>query len=103
MARKIKNPEKYIKRLKQELAEAWQVAENWRQEMIRERGKTQVVWSNFTDSQSCTSSRLGGFRAGNTVLITGTVTKVEETFDPACNNRWSKIEYIVKETRIKDK
>lgn len=102
MARKIKNPEKYIKGLKQQLAKAWQAAENWRQDGIKEKGRLEVMWSGFTDSQSCNSKRLGGFRAGNEVIIVGTVTKVEEIFDPACNNRSSKIEYIVKETRKKE-
>lgn len=102
MARKIKNPEKYIERLKRERDQAWEMANAYRDDWIQEKGKLEIVWPNFTDSQSCDSKRLGGFRAGNTVLIVGTVIKVEETFDPACNNRSSKIEYIVKETRKKD-
>lgn len=99
---KIKNPEKHIERLKKERDEGWKAAEDYRQDWIREQGKRAVVWSNATHSQSCESKNLGGFRAGDTVLIIGTVTKVEETFNPKCNNQSSRIEYIVNETRIKN-
>lgn len=99
---KIKNPEKYIEKLKGQLAEARRLTKERYQDWINEKGLLQVSWAGFTDSQTCGNKNLGSFRAGDTVLIVGTVTKVEETFDPKCNNRSSRIEYIVNETRKKD-
>ena len=102
MAKKIKNPEKYIERLRGQLQKAESRAREYFNELIQVRGKLQVVWQPHFNQQSCDSNKLGSFRAGDTILIVGTVTKVEETFDPKCNNRSSCIGYIVRETRRRE-
>lgn len=77
--KKIKNPEKYIRKLKAEITrlEIW--IEDGRRRERQYAGNCIVSWSpGELDMEECASQNLGGFRVGDYVAVVGKVKEVHE-------------------------
>lgn len=79
MPKKIKNPLKYIHKLKIEIA---RLKERIYDEQKRRRqyaGYCVVNWADGEpDKEECSSQKLGDFRVGDCVAITGRILEVHE-------------------------
>ncbi len=75
---KYKNPDRYIERLKNELTCTQRIA----RENLERMGQTLFDYTDDTVLKlSTSSSRLGSFRAGDTVILLGCVKKITEEHD----------------------
>lgn len=79
MAKKIKNPGKYIQRLKAQL----QCLKYKYHEEIRRKhayaGTCMVNWSSHVETEeTCTGRDLGAFRVGDFVAVVGRILEVHE-------------------------
>ena len=88
--KKIKNPERYIQRLKNRIEYLEHLYERQRQEASELRGKS--LW-RFADETDITRNFdwLPDLRPGQRVVIRGMAIKRQESFNPACQNEKSEI------------
>ena len=81
MAKKIKNPEKYIKSLKDKVKRLKHVIELNRQRFDEYRGRIIVSWAGGTeDRHDCYSNELGEFRLNDDVVVVGRIIEVTESY-----------------------
>ncbi len=98
--KKIKDPEKYIGRLKSEIKRLDGRLFRVGLENQALRGNVIVNWNPHEKQQTCAGDyALGCFRPGEKVVIIGRVTKSFTEIDEDCGNKRSGITYKVLETR----
>lgn len=79
MSKKIKNPEKYIRKLKLRIRKLERNI--WDELQVRRRyaGTCYVGWADQVETkETCLSQGLGAFRVGNYVAVVGKVVEVHE-------------------------
>ena len=98
--RKIKDPEKYIKRLKNEIEKLNDRFSRAKLQIQTSRGDTMIIWSPYEREQTCSGSYgLGRFIPGEKIAIIGRVVRSFAEIDEKCGNKRSGITYKVLETR----
>jgi len=102
MKKKIKNPEKFIKKLKDQIEDLERYNGILRRERDRARGVAFVTWRPHEASQSTLDWSLATINPGQKIAIIGRVKKVEKSMNLTCANRGSQIIYEVLETRKVD-
>lgn len=79
MPKKIKNPERYIHKLKAEIVRLKIWREDERRRTRQYAGSCMVSWSvGALDTEECHSQHLGSFRVGDYVAVVGKVKEVHE-------------------------
>lgn len=77
--KKIKNPEKYIQKLKAEIYRLNIRLEDERHRKRQYAGTCIVNWSSTVETtEDCSGQGLGAFRVGNYVAVIGKVVEVHE-------------------------
>lgn len=79
MPKKIKNPEKYIHKLKLGIAKLKERIYDEQKRRQRYKGICMVTWAaSVQGEEECSSQSLGAFRVGDLVVVTGRVLEVHE-------------------------
>ena len=83
MAKKIKNPERYIGRLKSRIKQLEEWLDDSEAEVSKYGGTTEVVWAKgIIDKNSVSESiNLGNFKLNDYVVVVGKVTKVKQWYN----------------------
>lgn len=99
MARKYKNPEKYIDRLKAQLKRMDEWGSDWRDRCLAAQGKLLMDWEPHEKEQNCTDY-FKDVLPGERVAIIGIVKAVENKIDLSCKNKHGRLVIQVEETRL---
>lgn len=98
--KKIKNPEKYIKSLKVRINDLEHLNDNLREDWRKAQGKIVTTWTGYEGEQGTIHSfSLAVLRPGDRIAIICKIKKVKSWIEEGCNNKGSRINYDVLETR----
>lgn len=96
--KKIKNPEKYIERLKRRIARHNKHYEWLRQKWLGLRGTMIVNWKAYDQEFTVSDAYFDAF-PGDEVIIIGRVKRVENEIDLSCKNKSGTLTVKIQQAR----